>query len=365
MNGSLRPPRVCLIAPLPPPYGGIARWTELITGYAARTGKAHMHVIDTAPRWRATHDLRVWRRIVFGTLHGVAMLAQVVWELARGAQVMHITTSGQLAIYRDISMMYLARTFRVPVLYHLRFGRVPELAEACNREWRVLAKAMKLASKVIPIDHQTEETLRLRMPRVKLHPIPNCVDPTSLPEISPSNPEDPKILLFVGWVIRSKGIEELLEAWGRIEAPDWRLVLLGPVAEEYRQYLQAQHAMDRVEFLCERTHREALEWMSQADIFVLPSHTEGFPNVVVEAMALGRPILASAVGALPEMLENGRSGILVPKQDIQALYEALSHLIQNVELRESYGCRARERFLANYTLESVFARLTALWQAPR
>lgn len=358
-------PKVCLVAPLPPPYGGIARWTELITGEATRSKQVRIHVIDTAPRWRAPQDLRIWRRALFGTWHGAQMLGAVAMQMIRGTDTLHITTSASLAIHRDIAMMRLARLFRVPVIYHLRFGRVPSLARAKTKEWHLLAKAMRLASVVIPIDRETEETLRTAMPDLPLHSIPNCVDPETLPTIEPRASTAMKTLLFVGWVQPTKGIEELLTAWEQLDIPGWRLAILGPVAESYLSELQTRHQMKGVEFLGEHHHGEAMEWTARADAFILPSHTEGFPNVVVEAMALGRPIVATTVGAIPEMLDDGECGVLIPPKDPRAIEEKLRLIMQDEMLRNRLGTAARKKFESHYTLAAVFARLVALWQAPK
>ncbi len=353
-------PRVCLVAPFPPPYGGIARWTQIITTHARRTGQVDLRLVDTAPRWRDIHDLRPWRRWWLGSLHGLGLLARVAWHLTRGCRVLHITTSGQLAIHRDIAMMRLARVFGVPILYHLRFGRIPDLAEANDSEWQRLAKALRLATTVIPIDRQTEVTLRTHLPGLDLCLIPNCADVASLP-IPTIQPGQPLTLLYLGWVIPAKGMEELLQAWTGLDVPGWRLILAGPFEPAYRDALASRHPLNGVTFTGHLPHEASMALMARADLFVLPSHTEGFPNVIAEAMALGRPILATGVGAIPEMLEGG-CGRVVPARDAPALRSALRDLMDDAPLRERLGRAALAKLQREYTLEAVFARLLALWQ---
>lgn len=348
------------MAPLPPPYGGIARWTQIITTHARLTGQADLRVVDTAPRWREIHDLRPWRRWLLGSLHGLALLSRVAWHLLRGCQVLHLTTSGQLAIHRDIAMLRLARAFDVPTLYHLRFGRVPELAAQGAPEWRRLVKALRLATTVLAIDRSTEAALRSQLPGLDLRLVPNCADVAALPAPIPKA-GDPPTALFLGWVIPAKGIEELLQAWTALGETHWRLVIAGPLEPAYHQDLAARHPLDRVTFTGALSHSDSMARMAAADLFVLPSHTEGFPNVIAEAMALGRPILATAVGAIPEMLDGG-CGCVVPPQDALALRAALRDLMDDAALRERLGQAALAKLQREYTLEAVFARLLALWQ---
>ncbi|MBK8573113.1 MAG: hypothetical protein IPN91_10785 [Holophagaceae bacterium] len=143
-------------------------------------------MVDTAPRWREIHDLRPWRRWLGGGLHGLALLGQVACHLLRGSRVLHLTTSGQLAILRDIAMLRLARAFGVRSLYHLRFGRIPELAAQGTPEVASARQALRLATTVLAIDRSTEAALRHHLPDLDLRLLPNCADLAALPTPAPS-----------------------------------------------------------------------------------------------------------------------------------------------------------------------------------
>jgi glycosyltransferase involved in cell wall biosynthesis len=92
--------------------------------------------------------------------------------------------------------------------------------------------------------------------------------------------------------------------------------------------------------------------MHNIDVFVLPSFTEGTPNCIIEAMAKGKPIIASAVGGIPDMIDE-ESGILVPVGDSEALASAMTQLAQNKERRLSMGRAARERYLKLFSPNAV------------
>jgi glycosyltransferase involved in cell wall biosynthesis len=95
---------------------------------------------------------------------------------------------------------------------------------------------------------------------------------------------------------------------------------------------------------------------------VLPSYSEGFPNVVLEAMTLGKAIVATSVGAVPEMLSDG-CGVLVPPGNIEELDRALSRVVGEAELRATLGRRARARALARFSIDAVFPQYRAVWEA--
>lgn len=357
MNDS--PMKICLVAPVPPPYGGISHWTLMVSRYAATQSNIQLRIVDTASRWRAMDDVVVWKRVLGGGFQLLRDFARVFAQLCRHPQVLHLTTSGQLGVIRDIAVMSIARVFRVPVIYHIRFGRVPQLASGTSREWRFLARAMRLAHTVMAIDASTEQAIQRRLPDVKVVRVPNGVDINRL-TMAHAGSAVGRTVMFLGWVIPTKGIEELVEAWAELRPHGWRLLIAGPGNTDYQDRLIRAYEPTECEFIAEKSHDEAMMLMSKADVFVLPSYTEGFPNVVLEAMALGKPIIATRVGAIPEMLEGG-CGILVEPREVDELKNALNDLLEDPDLRQRLGAQARERAMNCYSLEIVFAKYMSVW----
>jgi glycosyltransferase involved in cell wall biosynthesis len=102
--------------------------------------------------------------------------------------------------------------------------------------------------------------------------------------------------------------------------------------------------------------------MKQSGFMVLPSHTEGFPNVILEAMSHGLPVVATSVGGIPEILENG-GGIVIPPKDTEALKSAMELLIADEALRETMGEIGRMRVKAMFETEFVVSQLVAVWSS--
>lgn len=359
MRAQPKPLKVCLVTCPPPPYGGIGNWVMMVLDAAKARPGLKLEIVDVSPRWRAIDDMRVWKRVVVG---GLTMLWHVVLVIRRiigGCRVVHITTPGQLSVFRDVAITAVARMLGVRTLYHIRFGRVPEIAEKNTGEWRRMRLAMKLAYKVIAIDEATEAAIRKHMPGVSLVYVPNCVDLAKLPEAVPVR-ETQKTAMFLGWVIPTKGVEELVQAWSELRPEGWRLLVAGPGSPEYPEWLKARYQTGGIEFVGEQKHDQALQTMAGSTIFVLPSYTEGFPNVIAEAMALGRPIVTTTVGAIPEMLSGG-CGTLVPPRDAGALREALRATMADLDEAAAMGERARRRVEQRYALSAVFNQLEDLW----
>lgn len=352
-------PKVCLAVPMPPPYGGIANWSRMITTELQRQG-VPFEVVNTAPRRRSVDGRSAYERFAVSGMDIIRIAAEVSRAARSGCRVLHVTTSGQFAIVRDLVLLWLARRLQFSSIYHVRFGRIPEIRERGTREWRWFRRAASLATNTVAIDQATFEVLREEFGPATVTYIPNPVDVGALP---PASLPPEKSVVYLGWVIPSKGIGELLAAWTDFfgEHEDWSLKLIGPVQESYKTQLAESFSLGGVEFCGEMDHDAAMRQLAQAGIFVLPSHTEGFPNVLLEAMALGRACVATAVGAIPEMLLDG-GGYVVNPHSSHELLGALLEVSGSQSLQSEMGQRARARVLSHYSLHSVVAQYLREWE---
>lgn len=354
--------RVCLVAPCPPPYGGIAHWTSMIRRYAENRSDVELVSVDIAPRWRAIHHLNLFHRAFGGGLQLVRDMMRLLKAiLHQRFDAIHLTTSGHLSVVRDVAVATVVLLFQGMLIYHIRFGRIPDIAEQSSIEWRLLHWVMRRAKRVVVIDEATLKAVQRFAPKVKVVLIPNCVNIDELPRQCESVANS-RTILFIGWVTPAKGLGELIEAWKIAHPRGWKLEIVGPGSLDYRKSLVDRHEPENVEFVGELAHDAAMKRMAKCDVFVLPSYTEGFPNVIVEAMALGRPIIATDVGAIPEMLQDG-AGILVKSRDVLQLAAAIEEVTGSTELREQLGLRASRRAKDCYAIDAVFERYMQIWKA--
>jgi glycosyltransferase involved in cell wall biosynthesis len=106
---------------------------------------------------------------------------------------------------------------------------------------------------------------------------------------------------------------------------------------------------------------DALRYLQAADLFVLPSTTEGLSNSLLEALSVGLPVLATSVGGTPDVIAHGENGYLIPPDDLPALQAGLTILLNDSDLCGRLGTLSRRRVQADFSLESVAARLEALY----
>jgi teichuronic acid biosynthesis glycosyltransferase TuaC len=141
-------------------------------------------------------------------------------------------------------------------------------------------------------------------------------------------PADARMLLYCGRIERAKGVLDLLAAFRSLarEQPDLSLVLVGDGAARREAEAMAQPFADRVRFVGARPLAEVPSWMAASTLVTLPSHDEGSPNVVREALACGRPVVATSVGGIPELLGSPLLGEMVPARDPAALAQAIANV---------------------------------------
>jgi glycosyltransferase involved in cell wall biosynthesis len=105
------------------------------------------------------------------------------------------------------------------------------------------------------------------------------------------------------------------------------------------------------------------EVLAALDVFVLPSRTEGMSNALLEAMAMALPVVATAVGGTPEVIADGRSGLLVPPDDASALAAAIARVLADADLARRLGAAARQTVEERYGARSMVRRLEAVYAA--
>lgn len=351
--------RVLLVSPLPPPTGGISQWTSRLLEFAQGSTEFDLDVVDTAMRSRGIHQLGFVRRLLSGVTQTARVVIGLIARLAvNRPHVAHVNTSGSLGLGRDIVVALILRSFRVPFVVHIRFGRVPALSAARGWEWRLLRRLVLLSAGVITLDATTRRVLE-GASSVPVVQIPNfLVDPGFDP-----GAEKGKKVTFVGWVSEAKGVGDLLAAWELLGAERWTLQIIGPGDEAYLAHLLEKHPWAEGSLIGELANSEVLAAVGSSAILTLPSHTEGFPNVVAEGMALGCGVVATSVGAIPEMLADD-SGIVVPVGDHRAIANALGSMMHDSGWAR-YGARARRRFVDNFEAGRIVTRYVQQWEDVR
>jgi glycosyltransferase involved in cell wall biosynthesis len=241
---------------------------------------------------------------------------------------------------------------------------------------RLTRRAIECSDRVAAVSRALgREVLELGVPMKPVSTIYNGVDTA---QFAPSSGERSAARMALGLprdgigictvcrVESEKGLGELAEAFRSVQQahPKSWLVVVGD--GEYRSKLKAwvetQDLGSRVFLAGARPHEDVPRWLNAADLFVLASHNEGLPNVVLEAMACGLPVVATDVGGTSEAVVHGRTGLLVPAADVGLLAGALDRLLDDASERERMGRAGRRRAVDTFSWRESAEDLVGLYE---
>jgi glycosyltransferase involved in cell wall biosynthesis len=221
---------------------------------------------------------------------------------------------------------------------------------------RMIRAHHRRARNIIVINDYTRNEIS-RLHKARIWQIPNAVD-ESFFELSMAEGTPARILL-VGGVSERKDTETALKAVRRVlsEAPELRLDIVGPIAANYREtidpLLDAWQLSGNV-FIHGPVTRQTLQSLyCSADVFLLTSREESSPISIVEAMAVGKPIVATGVGGVAEIVAHGVNGYICPVADDVAIADALRILVTDRVLRDRFARASRERASARWSARAV------------
>jgi glycosyltransferase involved in cell wall biosynthesis len=164
--------------------------------------------------------------------------------------------------------------------------------------------------------------------------------------------EQPEILL-AGFPYFVKGVDLLIDAFCKLSPsfPEWQLTILGHYPDKSCFSPEAlRHP--RIQVLDPVPHSQMPAFMGRCGIFALPSRSEALGRVLLEAMAAGKPRVSTSVGGIPTTIDSGIDGILIPPNDVKALYSALKRLIESPELRRRLGENGAKRARIEFSSEA-------------
>lgn len=225
---------------------------------------------------------------------------------------------------------------------------------------------------VVAVSHGSGRDLEsIGIARHRLHIVPNAID---VPEDPPlpaalrrefSIPDVARLIVAAGRLSPEKGQDVLIEALARLVDAGARihLVILGTGSwkDDLVRHAEKRHVGDYVHFAGFR--RDVMSCFAAADLVVNPSHTEGMPNVVLEGMAVGAPVMATAVGGVPEVIEDGRTGWTVAPGSPEAMAERIAAALDDESLRQAVGEAGRAAIRQNHTFDRQADRWIALYES--
>ncbi|MBC7106428.1 MAG: glycosyltransferase family 4 protein, partial [Firmicutes bacterium] len=362
----------------PPDIGGPATYVARIAAALARRGhditvltlsdrvdhddRAYPFQVVRIPRrrfkpWRIARTVSgimvLGRRADVLFVNGLALEAVLANRLLRKPLVMKVV--GDLAWERATTRGWTSDGFET--FQKRRYGWRIEALKALRAWWTRQADRI-----IVPSRYLAQWVARWRVPEERITVIYNALEPMDGVAPLPVPLKTPVKAVTVGRLVPWKRIDEVLKAVAKV--PELGLVVVGdgPECTRLERLAHTFAITDRVYFAGARRPEETRGLMAACDVFVLNSTYEGLPHVVLEAMALGLPVVATAVGGTPEVVKDGETGVLIQPDD-GSLGSVLQELVNDPAGRRRLGeaaCRwVRENFAAEQMVEQTGATLLA------
>lgn len=347
--------------------GGIGTWSKNVLDYLSHQNKIQYTFLNTAFQIKGNVVKNPFLRLFFGIIDSLYILFRYLTKLVYfKPNVIHYTSSASLALLKDFLIVFISvYFFRTKIIIHWHFGRIPLLFNENNWEWKLLLKVIKHSTYSIVIDKVSFDLLSVKLGLKNIRYIPNPIS-KELEEISFQKNRilDKRCdtILFVGHVIPAKGIFELVKVCSKIE--NVSLIIIGPclnnTLKQLMELAEDRGNTDWIKFVGEIPREEVFRYYQESTVFCLPSYTEGFPNVVIEAMALGCPVIATNVGDIPEMLSS-ECGICIEPKDENQLRYAIIRALNDKSYIKRIALNAKNKVLSNYSLDKVMSQYIKLW----
>jgi glycosyltransferase involved in cell wall biosynthesis len=294
-----------------------------------------------------------------------ALLCFLFLLVSNRVACVHLHVARRISFWRKSVFALTAIVLRRPVLLHIHSGGFPAFFhDECNwLQKRFIRFVLGQADQLIVLSKVWHEILRPISINRRITVIENFVSlPAQVPDDAVRNKHH---ILFLGLLNRDKGFYDLLEAIAPLceEFPSLMLVCGGKgnqdeVVERIRQLRLENH----VSLLGWISGQSKDAWLSRASFFVLPSYVEGMPMGILEAMAWGLPVVSTKIGGIPDVIEQGREGLLIDPGDVAGLRDAMRQVLRNDQERGRMGVAARSKVAREFSARAIMPRVDHLYE---
>jgi glycosyltransferase involved in cell wall biosynthesis len=351
-------PKLLIVGPVPPPAFGVSKATELMLASSVLASRFRISHLDTSDaRGTANIGSFDWRNVYLGIKHPAQLACLLAKE--RPDALLLTASQGTLGLIRDGLFVFLGRVFGARIVTYLRGSRYAELRTRQGRiAARVLRWIFKASSRVLVLGEGLVEMAHKVYSDAQVAVVPNGCPPAVRPDEVGQRDEERPLLVYVGKLSRAKGVDDALLAARSISAsvPNLEFVLCGDwdppgYRAEAMRLVEESALTGVVRFPGSTTGQDKEALFARAWVLVVPSHSEGQPWVILEAMSAGLPVVATDTGAIAETVEDGASGFVVPVGDSETLARRVTALVQDRDLWKRMSEGSLRRYQERFTVE--------------
>lgn len=290
--------------------------------------------------------------------------------LAHRAAIVHINTALTVRAYwRDLAYAVVAKLCGARVIYQIHGGPLPQAFCRGSRLLAAFVRATLRLADAIVAGYKSEcEAFRQLLGSTQVLLFPNAVDHAPYAKLTRSgaSPQEPLRLLYIGRLVPEKGLAELLEALAltRGRCVETQLVVAGTgPAETSLREVAADRRLGNVHFVGPVRGAAKMNLLAWAHVFVLPTyHVEGLPYALLEGMAAGLAVIATPVGAIADLVEDGSNGLLIEPRSPPAIAAAIHRLASDRAALAQMSTAARASVVAHYSIARLADELCCLYR---
>jgi glycosyltransferase involved in cell wall biosynthesis len=291
----------------------------------------------------------------------LSAVAAVRFPVRQRPDLVHVHSSHAFSFYRAAFYVFVVSAlWRRPIVFHIHGSSFDSFLETDS--WLVRAvqsSVFERCDRIVVLSDYWQQVLGKRVSERKISVVPNAVDPELF---DPEYDHDPTRVTFVSSLIQRKGVQELIEAVDNLAADgsfDFELSIAGsgPLRGSV-EALAARH--EHVTYHGFVSEQEKRRLFSTGDVFVLPSHAEGLPIAMLEAMAGGNAVVSTTVGSIPEVIDDD-GGVLVKPGDSAGLADAVGSLVEEGSSAGRMGRTNRSLVCEEYAWTTVAERITRIY----
>lgn len=292
--------------------------------------------------------------------------------LRRRVDILHCHAAMRGSFWRKALFAGMGKAAGVPVVFHLHGSEFKQFYSHLGGVGKSLVRLILThVDCVLVLSRSWADFLTEIAPRAKVEILPNFVAVPSYWRAAACESRTDSVasevhVLFLGLVGQRKGVFDLLPAMKRalVQAPHLRLTIGGngdlAAAQSAAKDLGVDTAVNLVGWV---SGLQKFALLQSSDFYVLPSHNEGLPMSILEAMSYGLPVVSTRVGGIPELIDHGRDGLLIEAGDVEALADALVQLGNNPSLRHQMSSAARSKIEDSYSVGAVLPRLEQIYRS--
>ena len=345
-----------MISTNPNGQGGIA---TVVMGYQQNKLIDDMGFISIS-----THSSRNKNKVSAIVQFILSLIKITLYGVFHKLGIAHIHMSSRGSYIRKSIILRLTKFLGAKTIIHLHSGEFEMFynKECSERKKQHIRATFNMADRIVVLSKSSLQWVNT----IVKNGDKACIVYNASSEVTlPKRSTEQKNILFLGRLSQNKGVEDLIKAFAKITSthPDIQLQLAGDGdISRYKTQAIKLGIVSRVDFLGWISGEYKNQCLANATIFCLPSYYEAFGMGILEAMSANVVVVATNVGGIPDVIENGKEGILVEAGNVDALAIALSTMLENDELRAQYVNAAKNKYLHNFSPDVIIPQLNNIYK---